>query len=182
MNLLRSGSTTGAAFVSGALFALGLVLSGMTNPFKVFGFLDFFGAWDPSLAAVMVGAIGVNAPFTLWLRRRQTPFLLSKSSSSVLPPWDARVDARLVVGAATFGVGWGLGGYCPGPALVSLPTSLGAGAEALTFTAAMVAGMFAFSLYDRRRLVKLAPSASASWTPGHNRGMVTRIEDVSSIE
>ncbi len=98
--------------VSGLLFGAGLVLSGMTRPDKVIGFLDLTGDWDPSLAFVMVGAIGVFA-FAAWAARRQTRPVWAPSFQ-----WPTRkdIDARLLLGSALFGLGWGLAGYCPGPA------------------------------------------------------------------
>ena len=96
--------------LSGLLFALGLGLSGMTRPVKVTAFLDVFGAWDPSLAFVMGGAILVHLPFVAWLRRRR-PGLIGPHGA---------IDGRLIAGAAVFGVGWGLSGLCPGPAFVAL--------------------------------------------------------------
>jgi uncharacterized protein len=118
------------AFATGLLFAVGLGIAGMTEPDKVLAFLDPFGAWDPSLAFVMVGAIAVYMPVYWLARGRLAPRLHL--------PTRKDVDVRLVVGAAMFGVGWGLVGYCPGPALVSLTTLTG---PALAFGAAMFAGM-----------------------------------------
>lgn len=118
-------------FGAGALFGAGLLVSGMTRPGKVLGFLDVAGAWDASLAFVMLGAIGVHAAAYQWLRRRDPNAALD------VPP-DRLIDARLLGGAALFGVGWGLGGFCPGPAL----TSLGALAPgALVFVVAMTVGI-----------------------------------------
>lgn len=126
----------GVAFggLSGATFGVGLVLSGMVRPAKVLGFLDVAGAWDASLAFVMVGAIAVYAvAYRLVVRRRRPLF-----DDELRVPAPKRIDAPLVIGAAVFGIGWGLGGFCPGPALVSL----GAVApHALTFTAAMTGGV-----------------------------------------
>lgn len=175
-------STVLVSFTCGILFGLGLTLSGMTNPAKVFGFLDFFGAWDPSLMLVMVGAIGTNAPLTRWLRRRQAPLLQPTFSLSVSAlPWRSQVNGPLVLGAALFGVGWGLGGYCPGPAIVSLPTAFGGdGSRALTFTTAMVAGMLLFSAYDRHRARKQTVSTSMGCPPGNNRCMVNILDDARS--
>ncbi len=126
---------------SGALFALGLALSGMTDPGKVLGFLDVAGAWDPSLAFVMGGAVGVHF---LWLRLgRARPAVVAGSL-----PAAQGVDARLVVGAALFGVGWGMSGYCPGPALVSLAMGR---LEAAVFVSAMVVGIVLFGAVERWR-------------------------------
>ncbi len=129
--------------LSGFLFALGLGLSGMTQPAKVVGFLDFAGKWDPTLAFVMGGAIAVHVLGRLWGRGRKAPVAAEVEVSSEV------IDGRLIAGAALFGVGWGLIGYCPGPALVAL--SAGA-APALTVVLSMVAGgaIHQFSLRARR--------------------------------
>ena len=130
-------------FLVGLLFGLGLLLSGMTDPGKVLGFLDLFGQWDPSLAFVMGGAIVVGFFAFAVAKTRTTNFLggaLSLPKSSV-------IDKRLVIGSLLFGAGWGLAGFCPGPALVSLA----AGQEkALIFVAAMVIGMVGFQLIERK--------------------------------
>lgn len=122
------------AFLAGVVFALGLALSGMTVPAKVIGFLDITGAWDPSLAFVMVGAIGVHAVARRFVLRRGTPL----GAPAFDEPSARAIDVPLVVGAAIFGVGWGIAGYCPGPAIATL----GAGSLAsLVFVGAMAAGM-----------------------------------------
>jgi hypothetical protein len=122
------------AFFAGILFAVGLGVSGMTQPAKVLAFLDVTGRWDPSLALVMLGAIAVHAPLVRLILRRRTPVL---SSAFSLPARSA-IDGWLFFGAAVFGVGWGLAGLCPGPAL----TVLASGKPiALAFVAAMLAGM-----------------------------------------
>lgn len=133
--------TSIVALVSGSLFALGLALSGMTRPEKVLGFLSVTGRWDPSLALVMGGAIAVMAPIVFWTRRRGRPVF----ESSTHEPTLTRVDGRLILGSVLFGVGWGLVGYCPGPALtalvtVSLPT--------IAFVAAMLAGLWVVDRVD----------------------------------
>lgn len=130
------------AFISGLLFALGLGLSGMTRPSKVIGFLDLSGVWDPSLLFVMIGAIAVYAVAFRLVMRRRTP--LSAAAFHV-PPKRA-LDARLAIGAVLFGTGWGLGGYCPGPGLVGAATG---NITPLTFVASMVAGIFAYSIFQR---------------------------------
>jgi uncharacterized membrane protein YedE/YeeE len=126
----------------GALFAVGLVVSGMTQPGKVVHFLDVTGAWDPSLALVMVGALLVHG-LVLWgTRGLARPAL----DAQFRAPARGRIDAPLVLGSALFGVGWGLAGYCPGPALVGAV----AGPAALTFTASMLGGMALQGVFARR--------------------------------
>ena len=127
------------AIASGMLFGLGLIASGMADPAKVQGFLDLFGRWDPSLAFVMGGAILVGiAGFTMARRRK-----LSWSGEAIELPQSRTVDTRLLAGGALFGIGWGLGGLCPGPAM----TALGAGfVPAAWFVVAMLIGMW---LHDR---------------------------------
>ena len=127
------------AFACGALFALGLAISGMTHPSKVLAFLDFAGAWDPSLALVMGVGVLVNVLLFRVALRRGAPLL---GGTFALPDKRA-IDARLVGGAAVFGVGWGLGGFCPGPAVVSVA---GGAAPVIVFVVAMVVGM---ALHDR---------------------------------
>jgi uncharacterized membrane protein YedE/YeeE len=127
------GSLT--SFVAGVVFALGLGISGMTRPVKVIGFLDFFGAWDASLAFVMLGAIAVYFAAYRWCRTMPAPLLASEFAL----PKRNNLDAKLIVGSVLFGAGWGLGGFCPGPAL----TALASGAlPVLIFVAAMTAGMY----------------------------------------
>ncbi len=131
------------ALLAGLVFGLGLIVSGMANPAKVIGFLDLFGRWDPSLALVMGGAVAVGV-VAFALARRRTRSLLGAEMR--LPSAD-RIDRRLIGGAAVFGVGWGLAGFCPGPALVAL----GMGApKALVFVGAMLAGMLVFELVEKR--------------------------------
>ena len=130
-------------FLAALLFGLGLVLSGMTNPEKVQGFLDVTGAWDPTLLVVMAAAVGVHAVGARLVLRKEAPIHAEAFS---LPP-RSPVDGRLAAGAALFGAGWGLAGYCPGPALVSAS----AGGSALVFTAAMLAGVALHQLHRRRR-------------------------------
>ena len=106
------------ALLSGLVFGIGLIVSGMADPAKVLNFLDVFGTWDPSLAFVMGGAIAVTAPGFAWLfRSRQTPYF----DSTFRVPTRNDLEPKLLTGAAIFGVGWGLGGFCPGPALTALP-------------------------------------------------------------
>lgn len=121
------------ALVAGAIFGLGLAISGMTNPDKVLNFLDLAGAWDPSLALVMGAALAVAIPDFAWLRRRGCTF-----DGGTLPAAPgSRIDRRLLVGSVLFGIGWGLAGYCPGPALANLAHG---GADAVVFVVAMLAG------------------------------------------
>jgi uncharacterized membrane protein YedE/YeeE len=130
------------AFIAGLLFGSGLILSGMSNPAKVLAFLDVAGQWDPSLIFVMVGAILVAAiAFRVGGARARTLF-----GGTIHMPGAARVDTRLVLGSVVFGVGWGLVGYCPGPALTSLAVG---GWPTLLFVAAMIAGMTVFEAVER---------------------------------
>ncbi len=129
------------AFGCGLLFAVGLGLSGMTQPGKVVGFPDVAGAWDPSLAFVMIGALAVFAPAYRWSRRLAAPL----GAPGFVDAAERTIDARLVGGAALFGAGWGLSGFCPGPAIVSL----GAASHAeLVFVPAMLAGMALAALLE----------------------------------
>ncbi len=132
------------ALGAGALFGAGLVLSGMAMPSKVLGFLDVAGAWDPSLAFVMFGAWLVYAPLFRFMVRSRGP---SATAALRLPSVNA-LDARLVSGAALFGVGWGLAGMCPGPALVVAGALI---PDALVFVGTMGVGVLAFSAWDARR-------------------------------
>ena len=122
------------ALLSGALFGAGLILSGMADPTKVLAFLDIAGAWDPSLILVMVGAIAVAAPAYAWVRRHQRTL----TGEALALPTRRLIDRPLVWGSVAFGVGWGLVGLCPGPALVNA-FSLHGGA--ILFVAAMLVGM-----------------------------------------
>lgn len=133
-----------AAFAVGLLFGLGLIVSGMADPAKVLGFLDLAGPWDPSLALVMAGAIAVGVGGFAVAHRRARSLL----GLPMQLPGRAPLDRRLGAGALLFGVGWGLAGLCPGPALVAL----GAGyAKAALFVAAMLGGMLAYEIAERRR-------------------------------
>ncbi len=127
------------ALVSGLVFGLGLIAAGMTNPAKIKGFLDLFGAWDPSLALVMGGAIAVGVLAFAAARRRT----VSWTGVAMEMPTTNTIDARLLGGGALFGIGWGVAGFCPGPALVAASTG---SASALMFVAAMLLGM---TIYDR---------------------------------
>ena len=124
-------------FLVGLMFGIGLILAGMTDPGKVIGFLDLFGNWDPSLALVMGGAIGVAMFAFVVARRRTTSFL----GTAMHLPAPGQIDRPLVVGSLVFGVGWGLAGFCPGPALVSLGSGQ---VKAAVFVLAMLAGMIVF--------------------------------------
>ena len=129
--------------VAGAIFGLGLVVSGMSNPAKVIGFLDITGDWDPTLAFVMGGAILVAFPAFRLVFRLKRPVLAERFDL----PEKTAVDARLVGGSALFGVGWGLSGFCPGPAVVALVPAVASGIwPVLAFFAAMVVGM---AIYQR---------------------------------
>jgi uncharacterized protein len=134
-----------SALLSGLVFGLGLIISGMANPSKVLGFLDLAGAWDPSLALVMAGAIGVGFFAFLIAKRRN----LSLIGAEMKLPTATHIDKRLLTGGALFGVGWGIAGFCPGPGLVAL----GMGEpKALVFVVAMLMGMIVFQLLERRQL------------------------------
>lgn len=132
------------AFISGLLFGLGLLLAGMADPAKVLAFLDLAGHWDPSLALVMIGAI-VIAALPLNLARRRTKALLG---GAMQLPSRRDVDARLIGGSLLFGVGWGIAGICPGPAVAILLTGHW---QVLLFVAAMLAGMLIFTALEGRR-------------------------------
>jgi uncharacterized membrane protein YedE/YeeE len=131
-----------AEFVVGLLFGLGLMLSGMTDPGKVIGFLDLFGAWDPSLAFVMGGAIMVGFFAFTVAKKRTSTFL----GGALRLPTNMDMDKKLVIGSLLFGAGWGLAGFCPGPALVSMADGQ---PKALIFVLAMLVGMLGFELLDR---------------------------------
>ncbi|WP_061238616.1 DUF6691 family protein [Ectopseudomonas composti] len=133
-----------SAFVCGLLFGLGLLLAGMADPGKVLAFLDLAGNWDPSLALVMAGAIGVAA-LPLSLARRRAKALLG---GAMQLPARRDLDARLIGGSLLFGVGWGIAGICPGPALAVLLTGYW---QAALFVAAMLAGMLIFTALEGRR-------------------------------
>lgn len=134
------------AFVVGLLFAFGLALSGMTTPSKIVGFFDFsdgLASWDPSLAFVMGGSMLVYMPVYRIIRNHHKPLW----DLVYRVPTNNSIDLRLIMGAVLFGIGWGLGGFCPGPAI----TSLGAfSSQALIFVVAMLAGMFLFQQIDAR--------------------------------
>jgi uncharacterized protein len=134
--------TTFCAALVGLVFGLGLILSGMADPTKVLAFLDIAGAWDPSLALVMAGAIGVGLPAFALARRRETAL----SGEPMRLPTSTQIDRRLVGGGLLFGIGWGIAGFCPGPALVALGMMQG---KAVIFVMAMLAGMAVFEGLER---------------------------------
>jgi uncharacterized membrane protein YedE/YeeE len=131
-------------FLAGLVFGIGLLLGGMADPRKVLAFLDLAGAWDPSLALVMGGAIAVALPAFALARRRPRAW----SGDAIALPTNRRIDARLAIGGLLFGVGWGLAGYCPGPALVALGSG---SAGAALFVLAMGVGMSAHDAIVARR-------------------------------
>ncbi len=133
-----------SAFLAGLIFGIGLIVSQMVSPAKVLGFLDLAGKWDPSLALVMAGAIVVGA-FAFARAGKRTTTLLD---TPMQLPRAGQIDRRLVLGSLGFGVGWGLAGFCPGPALVALGADQ---TKALVFVAAMLAGMVIFEFAERAR-------------------------------
>ncbi|HWM46151.1 MAG TPA: DUF6691 family protein [Xanthobacteraceae bacterium] len=139
------------AFGCGLVFGFGLLISGMTQPAKVLGFLDVFGAWDPSLAVVMAAALAVSCVGFALARRRGQPLCGTQS----FWPTATRIDRPLAVGAVLFGAGWGMVGLCPGPALENLAT---ASPRVLVFVAAMALGVLGQNLWQRRRSAGEAPA------------------------
>lgn len=134
------------AFIAGLIFGLGLLLAGMANPAKVLGFLDLAGAWDPSLGLVMAGAIGVAVLPLTWAKRRQRSLL----GAPMQLPVKRELDRRLIAGSLLFGVGWGIAGICPGPAVAIVLTGHW---QVLLFVAAMLLGMLLFEVLERRERV-----------------------------
>ncbi|WP_283149175.1 YeeE/YedE family protein [Silvimonas soli] len=132
------------AALSGLVFGLGLLLAGMANPAKVSGFLDLAGRWDPSLALVMGGAIAVGLPAFALAKKRTTSLL----GLPMQLPQSRRIDRRLILGSMIFGIGWGLAGICPGPALVLMGSGK---AEGMLFVAAMLVGMGIFEWLEHHR-------------------------------
>jgi uncharacterized protein len=130
------------SFIAGLTFGIGLIIAGMANPAKVIGFLDLAGNWDPSLALVMAGAIAVGSIAFAIASRRTTTLL----GSAMALPGNRTIDRRLIIGSLTFGIGWGLAGICPGPAVVLLGS---ASIKGLVFFAAMLLGMLLFSWRER---------------------------------
>lgn len=145
-------------FAVGLIFGIGLILSGMTDPGKVIGFLDLFGAWDPSLALVMGGAILIGVFAFALAKKRTTTFL----GDALQLPSSNDIDKRLLAGSLLFGVGWGLAGFCPGPAIVSL----GSGQpQAAVFVLAMLVGMVLFEWSERRMQGVGAKTQTKARTP-----------------
>ena len=147
-----------AALGCGLIFGLGLAVSGMMNPAKVTGFLDVAGDWDPTLVFVMGGALLITVPAYRMILKRRRPVL----ESSFSLPTKKSLDAPLIVGSALFGVGWGLVGFCPGPAVAAIGTGLPA---VLGFVAAMVAGMALHSLVSGERPARRSSSSEAAPNP-----------------
>ena len=144
-----------SALLSGLVFGLGLIVSGMANPAKVLGFLDLAGAWDPSLALVMGGAIAVGF-FAFLIAKNSTRSLIG---AEMKLPTASAIDSRLLAGSALFGAGWGIAGFCPGPGLVAL----GMGEQkAIVFVAAMLAGMVIFSWLEKRKSPAATNTANAA--------------------
>ncbi len=139
------------SFLSGLLFGIGLLVSGMADPAKVLGFLDLFGRWDPSLALVMGGAVAVGMAAFFVAGRRARSLL----GAPMQLPTARRIDRRLLVGSLVFGAGWGLAGFCPGPGLVALGMGQG---KAMAFVAAMLVGMAVFEWVERRRRATALPA------------------------
>jgi uncharacterized membrane protein YedE/YeeE len=147
--------TTIAAFVCGLVFGLGLMISGMTQPAKVLGFLDIFGRWDPTLAFVMAGALAVTFAGYAFARRRPVPVFAPAHQW----PTPAGIDRPLVVGSALFGAGWGLVGLCPGPAIENLAT---ASPRVIGFVAAMGLAMLAHDLWYAPRKARHTEALAAA--------------------
>ncbi|WP_334014679.1 DUF6691 family protein [Alteromonas sp. S167] len=125
-----------ASLLCGLLFGLGLLISGMSNPARVLNFLDLSANWDATLAFVMGGAILVAAPGMVWVRKRNKPMFANKFDI----PSSKTIDAKLILGSAAFGIGWGISGFCPGPAVVAIASLQ---SDVLLFVGAMVVGMLA---------------------------------------
>ncbi len=153
---------TVAALLAGLLFGVGLALSGMLDPARVLGFLDIAGAWDPSLAFVLGGAVSVAAVGTAIARRLDHPVL----ADAFDVPTSRRIDAQLIGGSALFGIGWGLAGFCPGPALAALSLGL---PKAFVFVGAMTLGMFVFKVMPTFR-----PNRTPTSHPPSNDGVAPR--------
>ena len=146
---------TAASFTAGFVFGVGLLVAGMANPAKVLGFLDLAGAWDPSLALVMAGAVAVGAGAFAFMKKRTRTLL----GAPVLLPGARGIDRRLILGSLVFGVGWGLAGICPGPALVLAGTG---SAKGLVFLVSMIAGNGIFEFFEKRKRVAPGPAQMRS--------------------
>lgn len=152
----------GISCLAGAAFGVGLALAGMTEPRKVIGFLDWGGEWDPSLLFVMGGAVSVHFVAYRLIRRRTTPLF----AEAFVVPSERRIEPRLLIGAAIFGVGWGLAGYCPGPSIASL----GSGSvQALVFVAAMLLGFVIARPFERSVSPASSGPAAGSFAPASDR-------------
>jgi uncharacterized membrane protein YedE/YeeE len=141
------------ALIAGLVFGLGLIVSGMTNPAKVIGFLDLAGEWDPSLAFVMGGAVLVGLVAFRFAAKRSKALL----GDAMRLPTATQIDRRLVLGGLAFGVGWGLAGYCPGPAVASLGTGV---TEPIIFVVAMLVGMAVFEVRERLAAARIQRAGS----------------------
>jgi uncharacterized membrane protein YedE/YeeE len=148
-----------ASLVSGLVFGAGLAVSGMTLPAKVVGFLDFFGHWDPTLIFVMGGAIAVHATVYWLVRKRRSPLFAERFQL----PTRRDIEPKLIVGAALFGLGWGLGGYCPGPAVVSLPSG---SVEVGAFVVAMLVAMWAVQRLEAAQSSRARARSEAALAEG----------------
>jgi hypothetical protein len=148
-----------AALICGLIFGWGLLVSGMVQPAKVLAFLDIFGAWDPSLAVVMLAALVVSSPGFRLAKRRVRPILATQS----VWPTQVGVDRQLVIGSLLFGIGWGLVGLCPGPALENLVTL---SPRVIVFVVAMTGGMVLHDIWSQRRPVILHEQALAIGSDG----------------
>jgi uncharacterized membrane protein YedE/YeeE len=151
-----------ASFACGVLFGIGLVVSGMSQPTKVLGFLDLFGRWDPTLAIVMAAALAVAYPGYALARRRAEPFC----APACQWPTNRVIDRRLIAGSALFGVGWGLVGLCPGPALVNLASL---SPRIVIFVAAMALGMVLYGSWSARKPAAPVPIPELA-TPARSDG------------
>jgi len=130
------------SFLIGFLFSLGLGIAGMLQPAKIISFLDIFGSWDPSLLFVMIGAIGIHAPLYYLIRKRKSPIF----SIQWHVPNSKEITPQLIIGSILFGIGWGLAGYCPGPALVSLGSFQ---SNALIFVSTMIITMILYQKVEK---------------------------------
>lgn len=144
MNDVSFSLRASVAFLSGVVFALGLWLGGMTDPAKVQGFLDLTGSWNPALAFVLGSAVLLSAIGYLLAKKQRKPWLNAEFEI----PSSTTIDTRLIMGAIIFGAGWGLGGYCPAPALVSLSQG---SSDALIFSISMLSGIFAYSRFGEKK-------------------------------